>query len=138
MPSPSTLLLDQVAWDLVLDANGNMAVAGPPYAQAQDAASAIKTYSDSGPGGVGECYFDTTLGIPWRTQVFGQAPNIALLKKTLASTAETVPGVASAVVFISSFDSVGRSISGQVQTTEEETQQTQAVNFTVASPIGVG
>ena len=138
MASPSTLLLDQQAWDLVLDANGNMAVAGPPYAQAQDAASAIKVWSDSGPGGVGEAYFDTTLGIPWRTQVFGQPPNIALLKAALAATAETVPGVASAVVFISAFDVVQRTLSGQVQATEQVTQQTQAMNFTVMSPIGVG
>ena len=138
MPSPSTLLLDTVAWDLVLDASGNMAVAGPPYAQAQDAASAIKVFSDSGPGGVGEAYFDTTLGIPWRTQVFGQPPNVALLKATLAATAETVPGVASAVVFISSFSPSTRQLQGQVQTTEQVTQQAQAMNFTVASPIGVG
>jgi hypothetical protein len=138
MPSPSTLLLDQSAWDLVLDANGNMAVAGPPYAQAQDAASAIRVWSDSGPGGVGECYFDTTLGVPWRTQVFGQPPNIALLKATLAATAESVPGVDKATVFISALDPAKRALSGQVQATETVTQQTQAMNFTVVPPMGVG
>lgn len=138
MPSPSTLLLDQQSWDLVLDAQGNMAVAGPPYAQAQDAASAIKTFSDSGPGGVGECYLDTTRGVPWRTQIFGQPPNIALIKAQLAATAETVPGIASAVVFISSFDQAKRIFVGQVQAKEQVTQQTQAMNFAVATPIGIG
>lgn len=138
MASPSTLLLDTVAWDLVLDANGNMAVAGPPYAQAQDAASAIKTFSDGGPGGVGECYLDTTLGVPWRTQVFGQPPNIALIKAQLMATAETVPGIATAQVFIASFDPAARKLTGQVRATEQVTQQTQAANFAVAQPIGVG
>jgi hypothetical protein len=134
MPSPSTLLLDTVAWDLVLDASGNMAVAGPPYAQAQDAASAIKTFSDGGPGGIGECFFDTTLGVPWLTQVFGQPPAIALLKAQLAATAETVPGVASAKVFISSFNPTIREITGQVQTTEQATGQVRAAKFTVLPP----
>ena len=131
MPSPSTLLLDTVAYDLVLDANGNIAVAGPPYAQAQDAASAIKTF-------LGEVFFDTTLGVPWLTQVFGQPPSIALLKAQLAATAESVPGVASAIVFISSFDPAARQITGQVQTTEQITSQVQAVNFTVANLQGTG
>ena len=53
-----TLLLDLTNWDLVLDVNGNIAIARPPYALAQDAASAVKTFQ-------GECYYDTTLGIPY-------------------------------------------------------------------------
>ena len=138
MASPSTLLLDTQSWDLVLDANNNMAVAGPPYAQAQDAASAIKTFSDGGPGGTGECYFDTTLGIPWLTQVFGQPPNISLLKAQLVATAETVPGVASAVAFISSFSPTTRQLTGQVRTTEQQSMNVQAMNFVVAAPIGTG
>lgn len=137
MASPSTLLLDTVAWDLVLDALGNMAVAGPPYAQAQDAASAIKTFSDGGPGGVGECFLDTTLGVPWLA-IFGQPLSIALLKAQLVATAETVPGVASAQVFLSSFDPATRQVQGQVQTTEQSTQTVSAANFTVSNPQGAG
>ena len=40
----NTLLLDQTAWDLVLDSAGNIALAAVPYARAQDVASAIKTF----------------------------------------------------------------------------------------------
>ncbi len=41
----STLLLDQVTWDLAVDTSGNIAVASDPYSQAQDAASSIKTFA---------------------------------------------------------------------------------------------
>ena len=51
-----TLLLDPLKWDLVVDAAGNIAVASPPYALAQDAASSIKLFS-------GECYYDTSIGV---------------------------------------------------------------------------
>lgn len=125
----STLLLDISTNDLVLDAAGNMAVADPPYALAQDAASAIKTF-------LGECFFDTTVGVPWLQQILGQPLNLALLKAQLAAAAETVPDVASAQVFISSFD--GRAVSGQVQVTQASTGQTQYANFSVANPQGVG
>ena len=46
MTTYSTLLLDQTEWDLVLDASGNIALASPPYALAQDVASAVRTFLD--------------------------------------------------------------------------------------------
>ncbi len=49
----STLLLDQVTWDLAVDNVRHIAVASDPYSQAQDAASSIKTFA-------GEVYYDTT------------------------------------------------------------------------------
>jgi len=114
-----TLLLDVSTWDLVLDVNGNIAVASDPYSLAQDAASAIKTF-------LGEVYYDTTLGVPYFQQILGQAPNIALMKAKFAEAATTVPGVASATVFISSIQ--GRTITGQVQI-ESTDGQTAAANF---------
>lgn len=124
-----TLLLDQVFWDLVLDANGNIAVAAAPYALAQDAASVIRTY-------LGEVYFDTTLGIPYLQQVFGRTPSLTLLKSQLEAAAETVPGVSDATVFLSSNE--GRIVAGQVQVTSEATGQVSAATFTVIDPQGVG
>src|SRR5579859_1555101 len=113
-----TLLLDTVTWDLVLDVNGNIALADEPYALAQDAASAIRTF-------LGEVYYDTTLGVPYQ-QILGQAPNIAFLKAKLEQAALTVPDVASATVFISSIQ--GRAVSGQVQIVNTS-GQTQAATF---------
>ena len=125
----STLLLDTSTWDLTLDASGNMAVATEPYSLAQDAASAIKTF-------LGECFFDSTIGVPWLQQILGQPLSVALLKEQLAATAETVPGVASAQVFISSFNN--RVVTGQVQTTATSTGATSAANFSVLNPQGSG
>jgi hypothetical protein len=124
----STLLLDIGTWDLVVDANGNIAVASEPYSLAQDAASAIKLF-------LGEYYWDTTIGVPWKTQILGQAPSIALLKAQLEAAAETVPDVASAQVFIASFDN--RALAGQVQVTAVS-GQTSYANFSVVQPQGTG
>ena len=103
----NTLLLDTVAWDLVLDIDGNIAVASDPYAQAQDAASAIRLF-------LGELWYDTTKGVSY-SQVLGQLPPLALLKQKFATAALTVPGVVSAQVFISGIS--GRTVNGQVQIT---------------------
>lgn len=102
----ATLLLDRSAWDLVQDAAGNIAVATEPYALAQDAASAIKTF-------LGECWWDTTVGVPYLEQILGRNLPLALLKQELVDAAMTVPNVVAAQVFIFSLD--GRSLSGQVQ-----------------------
>jgi hypothetical protein len=124
----ATMLLDRSTWDLVIDSQGNIAVAESPYSIAQDAASAIMTV-------LGECYWDTTVGVPWST-ILGQAPSLALLKSQLVAAAETVPDVASAQVFISSF--VNRLVTGQVQVTAESTGQTSPpAPFSVIVPQGV-
>lgn len=101
-----TLLLDIAAWDLVLTVAGNIAVASAPYALAQDAASAIKTFQS-------EVYYDTTLGVPYWTSILGTLPPLALIKAKFVAAALTVPGVVSAQVFITSI--VDRTLNGQVQ-----------------------
>lgn len=103
-----TMLLDVTTVDLVLDVGGNWAVASDPYSQAQDAASAIRTF-------LGEVWFNTTLGVPYFQSFFGKAPNISLMKAKFVAVALTVPGVVSAKVFITSV--VGRRVTGQVQVT---------------------
>jgi hypothetical protein len=125
----STLLLDVGTWDLVLDANGNIALATEPYSLAQDAASAIKTL-------LGECYWDTTVGVPL-FEILGQQFSLALTKTLCVTAAITVPDVASAQVFISSFDRTSRIITGQVQITSTSGQSS-AANFTTAVPQGAG
>lgn len=122
----ATLLLDPNTWDLVVNVNGNSALASQPYGLAQDAASAIKTF-------LGEVYWDTTVGVPWKQQILGQSPNLALLKQQLVDAALTVPGIASAVVYISSF--ANRAVSGQVQVVST-TGQASAANFTTTSLQG--
>lgn len=115
----NTLLLDTVAWDLVVDASGNIAMASDPYSEAQDAASQIKLFA-------GELWYDTTQGIPYFTTILGQYPSLSYMKSQFQAAALLVPEVASAVVFLSSFTS--RQISGQVQITLTS-GQTSAVNF---------
>lgn len=105
-----TILLDRTAWDILLDANGNIAVADVPYALAQDAASAIRLFA-------GEAYYDTTKGVPYFGQILGQYPPAALMRREFENAALTVPGVVSAKCYLSAI--VGRQITGQVQVRDE-------------------
>src|ERR1700722_14664811 len=123
----STLLLDTVAWDLVLDAAGNIAGASEPYSLSQDAASAIMTYQ-------GESFWDTTLGVPYLTQIFGHSPTIEQLKSLFIAAALTVPDVVSAKCFISLAGN--RGVSGQTQVTSASTGVVSAASFTVINPMG--
>ena len=125
----STILLDTATNDLVIDAAGNIAVADAPYALAQDAASAIKTF-------LGEVWWDVTVGIDWFGEILGHNPPLALLKARLANAAKTVPDVATATVFLTS--ATDRGIVGQVQVTSISTGKTSAATFSVAQPQGIG
>jgi hypothetical protein len=104
----STLLLDRSKWDLVLDVSGNIALATDPYAIAQDVASAIRTFQ-------GECWLDTTVGVPYFSEVLGQSPPVQLMQSLLEQAALTVPEVVKAVATITSFQN--RVITGNVQVT---------------------
>lgn len=123
MASTSTMLLDQTKWDLVVDADGNIAVASDPYSLAQDAASAIQTW-------LGEVYYNTTVGLPYRTQILAQRPPLTLLKQQFADAALTVPGVASAKCFVQQFSN--RAVGGQVQVTSKASGLTSASSFSTS------
>ena len=130
----ATLTLNDATWDLELNASGNIAVTGDPDSLAQDAASAIKTL-------LGECYWDTTVGVPYLTQILAPPPpqvppSLALLKQQFINAALTVPGVAAAQCFITSFSN--REVSGQVQVVPSSGGTTQAANFSVSNPQGGG
>ncbi|MHB8283480.1 MAG: hypothetical protein ACYDD1_02280 [Caulobacteraceae bacterium] len=117
-----TLLLDLENWDLCIDASGNIALAAEPYAIAQDVASAVRTFQ-------GECWYDTTKGIPYLTGVLGQAPSPAYYKAQVIAAALTVPTTASAVCYLSAI--VGRQLTGQVQVTTTD-------GVTVIAATGTG
>lgn len=121
----ATLMLDVATWDIMLDADGNIAVAEDPYSLAQDAASAIKTF-------LGEVFWDTTIGVPYLTEILGKNPSLALLKAQMVTAALTVPDVGSARCFITSLSE--RGISGQVQVVARSTAQIAAANFVVINP----
>jgi hypothetical protein len=120
-----TLLLDQGSWDLTLDVNGNVAIASEPYALAQDAASAIKTFQ-------GEMNWDTTIGVPYLSTILGKNPTLSYLKAQLVVAALTVIDIVSAVCYIASFEN--RQLVGQVQVTDAS-GQVSAMNF--STPVFV-
>lgn len=105
----STLLLDRAGWDLCLDISGNIALATPPYAIAQDAASAIRLF-------LGECYYDVSRGVPYFQQILGQYPSVEFMRTALTTAALSVPGVTAASVFLTGL--VHRKLTGQVQVTD--------------------
>jgi hypothetical protein len=119
----TSLLLDQVAWDYVVDIDGNWAVCAEPYASAQDVACAIRCF-------VGDLWFDTAQGIPYLETILGKFPPLSFLKLTFETAAMSVPTVASAVCFITAYSN--RALSGQVQLTLKSGQAT-GVGFSATS-----
>jgi len=101
----TTLLLDQSSWDLVIDANGNIAMAAEPYSYAQDVATACRTF-------LGELWYDTDKGIPYNDDVLGHLPTADALRQYLVEAALTVDGVVKADATVASFDS--RTITGNI------------------------
>ena len=107
----NTLLLDQAAWDLVLDSGGNIALAGAPYSIAQDVASAVRTF-------LGECWYDTTQGLPYWQQILGKYPPLPFVKQKIINAAISVPNVAEVKVVFSGF--VNRVLTGQIQISDTD------------------
>jgi hypothetical protein len=102
----TSLLLDQSAWDLVLDVNGNIALAGAPYSLAQDVASAIKTFT-------GECWYDNSLGVTYWQEILGHLPPLSYITQQFTTAALTIPNVQEVQVTYQSFEN--RVLLGQVQ-----------------------
>ena len=121
----ASLLLDTVAWDLCVDANGNIAVASAPYADAQDAACAIRLFK-------GDLWSDTTQGVPYWTQILGQWPPVSLLKAELVFAASSATHVISASAYITSWSK--RIVSGIVEVTNDA-GQTSTTSFSTSPGI---
>lgn len=106
-----SLLLDTVAWDLVLDASGNIAVCTEPYAIAQDVACALRLFA-------GELWFDVSKGVPYFATILGKTPPIEYFKAQMVRAAMTVPGVVSATCVIESYTPESRAVVGYVKFTD--------------------
>lgn len=96
-------------WDLTVDGNNNIGMATGPLALAQDVASNIQTF-------LGEVYYDTTLGIPYLSDVMGQPYAPSILQPMLQAAALAVPGVLQSKAIITNF--VNRKASGVVNITD--------------------
>ena len=108
-----TLFLLPSSWDLTLDSSGNIAVASDIYQQAQDVASACRTFS-------GDVYYDQAAGIPYFENVLGQSGYpLSLYKMNLEEAAKSVAGVASANAQLSLTNRVA---SGAIIFTNEDNQ----------------
>lgn len=102
----NSLLLDQSAWDLVLDINGNIALASAPYSIAQDVASATRTF-------IGECWYNTSLGLPYWQQILGKLPPLQFISQKMVEQCLIIPNVSSAKVTFQSF--TDRELIGQIE-----------------------
>lgn len=116
MPDPrkNTLLLDRTVWDLVLDAHGNIAMARPEYAVAQDVASALKLFRD-------ELWYDRAKGIPYWEDVLGKMPPAPVVLRHWERAALTVPGVHRSQAKITQFQ--GREVRGEVRVIDDVNKQ---------------
>ena len=81
-------------------------MASNPYALAQDAASAIRTF-------YGEVYYNTQTGVKYFGVILGERPPLSLMKADFVSAALTVPEVTSAVAYLAAIQD--RRATGQVQ-----------------------
>lgn len=84
-----SLLLDNGTWDLVVDANRNLAVCTAPYAVLQDVATAVRIW-------LGEVLYDVRLGIGYDTDIFTNASNAVVLAREVERIASEVAGVTAA------------------------------------------
>ena len=114
----ATLLLDIAGWDLIADAKGIIGVARDPYAKAEDVASACKLF-------LGECWFDTSKGVPWFDQVLGHAPPRGLMQALIEQAAMTVPGVVAARCTID--EVANRQVTATVRFTDDAGRTNQVV-----------
>jgi hypothetical protein len=118
---PDTLLLDTINWDLLVDLNGNIAMAQEPYSLAQDVASQCRLFE-------GELWFDTTQGVPYfppggttpalppgvTTNILGEYVPQGLLQQIYQENALLVPNVATALILATPISPTDRSVTGQI------------------------
>jgi len=115
-----TLLQDPDNWgNILLDANGNWALADDPYRLAQDVCCAIRTFT-------ADLWYYQQIGIPYYGVIFGEKPNLTIVRDYLEKAALSVTGVVKAKAVIATF--VDREITGQVIITDAA-GVTNGVNF---------
>lgn len=114
-----TLKLDTTTWDLMLDGNGNLAIADSGYSSAQDVASACLVFA-------AECYYDNTLGIPWKEEVLGLRPTPGYIARKMEAEARKLPIVDQALATVF-FDKDSRQVRGVIRITDKDGNQSQAI-----------
>ena len=105
-----SLLLDTAAWDLVLDASGNIAACTEPYSLAQDVATALRTF-------LGEVYYNTALGVAYFESILTGNVPLSMVQQILVEQVLTVSGVVSATCNIISV--IDRKLVGQIIVTDQ-------------------
>lgn len=114
MINQNTLLLDTNKWDLVIDSNGNIAMASAYYSIAQDVSSALRTNQ-------GECIYNTGLGVPLWSKILGYLPPSNYVSSQMEEQALLVPNVKRAHVTFTQF--TNRSLQGQCLVTDTDNDQ---------------
>lgn len=102
--------------DLDVDSAGNFVISAPPYSQAQDVASEVKTI-------LGECYYDSKNGVPYYTKILGYMPATSLIVEQCNKAALRVPGVVAAQTTLTSFNRATRLWSGSVKFINEDGEE---------------
>ncbi|MGS0963685.1 hypothetical protein, partial [Salmonella enterica] len=104
-----SLLLDTGTWDIRLDDTGNLAITDNPHAVAQDVACACSTF-------LGECWYDSTSGIPYWSRILGHWPGTQLVNATLQQEALKLPTVRAAICQVAVDNS--RTVTGVLRITD--------------------
>jgi len=104
-----TLYLDPDSWDLALEVNGNIALAGAPYSLAQDVASTCRLWE-------GEYIYDVTQGLPYEQSILGQLLPVNVLTEMYNKNATSVPDIATANTLLQ-YNKESRVLSGQINLT---------------------
>lgn len=115
-----TLPLSRPGWDLVLDSAGDLVLTDSDNSVAQDVASAIRTF-------IGECWYDTSLGLPYWQSILGKRSPSSLVIAKIRQAAFTVAEVAS--VTVASLRLVDRQLAGTVIVTTTFNPQPVTVTF---------
>lgn len=106
----TSLYLDPSTWDIGIDSVGRLKTVSNPYAIAQDVACACKAV-------LGEVIYDTTLGIPYFSSLFGRHVSTTLVTHYLSKQAMRLPTVSTVNVSLSA-DKSTRNTSGQIYITD--------------------
>ncbi len=107
-----TWLLNPETGDSCLDSSGDIATISGAAAVAQDVATQLSTF-------LGECWYDSTQGVPYWQQILGKLPPASLVASLLEAQALQVPDVAAAVATINSINAK-RGAVGQMLITDTD------------------
>jgi hypothetical protein len=97
------LAIDQTTNDLYLEDDGNLALATNAKAVGEHARQRLQTY-------LGEWFLDTSCGVPWLDQIFGQAYDSALAESVVKAELLDTDGVTDITSFSVSFDRATRGV----------------------------